>query len=379
MTMAEPIDELQAAFRTALGVRAAALEAAAAGFQEGQAGAAASIRRMAHALRGVGGTYGFPEVSEAAAACEDAPDDALLVALDGLRDLLKRIAAEGSTGQHTVLLVEDDLAVSELVQMVVRAPDRRIYAVQTTMGARMVIEDHLPDLILLDLILPDADGRMLLARFREDPRTADVPILVITGLSAPLVKTECLALGADDFLLKPLDPRTLAVRVSTLLERRPLRPAGHGERPGTVPPRAHGAMPPAEPATGSAHTVAAPPGPVLLAEDDELTAAVITHRLVREGLEVRRYADGAAALAAAQARAHALVILDVKMPAMDGFELLQRLRALPAYATTPILMLTSMGSERDIARGFELGADDYMVKPFSPVEVVARVNRQLRR
>ena len=74
-----------------------------------------------------------------------------------------------------------------------------------------------------------------------------------------------------------------------------------------------------------------------------------------------------------------MAILDVKMPEMDGFELLDRLRKVPNYYEIPIMMLTSMGREEDIARGFELGADDYMVKPFSPVEVLARVRRLLSR
>ena len=73
-----------------------------------------------------------------------------------------------------------------------------------------------------------------------------------------------------------------------------------------------------------------------------------------------------------------LVITDLKMSKMDGFELLERLRNVPVYAELPIMMLTSMGREEDIARGFDLGADDYMVKPFSPVEVLARVRRLLK-
>jgi chemotaxis protein histidine kinase CheA len=95
VTVAGQMEQLQAAFRAAVGARAAALGAAADALREGQEGAAASIRRMAHALRGVGGTYGFPEVSDAAAACEEATADALLTALDRLRGVLMRVAAEG--------------------------------------------------------------------------------------------------------------------------------------------------------------------------------------------------------------------------------------------------------------------------------------------
>jgi DNA-binding response OmpR family regulator len=74
-----------------------------------------------------------------------------------------------------------------------------------------------------------------------------------------------------------------------------------------------------------------------------------------------------------------MVILDVKMPGMDGFEVLERLRRTPAFSAVPIIMLTSMGSEADVVRGFQLGADDYVLKPFSPVELSARVWRLLRR
>ena len=91
------------------------------------------------------------------------------------------------------------------------------------------------------------------------------------------------------------------------------------------------------------------------------------------------FADGASACEAAPRLRPALAILDVKMPGMDGFEVLRRLRAEPALRHTPVMMLTSMGSEHDVVRGLQLGADDYIVKPFSPVELVARVHRHLLR
>ncbi|HUH11964.1 MAG TPA: response regulator, partial [Longimicrobiales bacterium] len=119
---------------------------------------------------------------------------------------------------------------------------------------------------------------------------------------------------------------------------------------------------------------------VLLCEDDAVTASLIKHRLGRERFDVRHFTDGLDAWAWAREEPPVdLAILDVKMPGMDGFELLGRLRELPAFRGVPLLMLTSMGSERDVVRGFELGADDYIVKPFSPAELVARLHRHLRR
>jgi PleD family two-component response regulator len=121
------------------------------------------------------------------------------------------------------------------------------------------------------------------------------------------------------------------------------------------------------------------PARVLVAEDDEISATILVHRLRKEGLDIVRFANGKEAYEAALEDTPNLVILDVKMPGMDGFEVLERLRRSPAFASVPIILLTSMGSEADVVRGFQLGVDDYILKPFSPVELSARVWRLLRR
>jgi diguanylate cyclase (GGDEF)-like protein len=117
---------------------------------------------------------------------------------------------------------------------------------------------------------------------------------------------------------------------------------------------------------------------VLLADDDELIASIVKHRLTREGFEVHHAPDGEEALRMAKTGTYSLVILDVKMPVFDGFELVKLLREMPTYSKTPIMMLTSLGEDKDIVRGLNLGANDYMLKPFSPLELIARVRRMLK-
>jgi two-component system cell cycle response regulator len=123
---------------------------------------------------------------------------------------------------------------------------------------------------------------------------------------------------------------------------------------------------------------AATPRRILVAEDDDLTASIIRHRLEGLGCEVLRAHDGASVLKLAPESNLSLLILDVKMPYVDGFEALRRLRSIRALRSLPVMLVTSMGNEEDIARGFDLGADDYLVKPFSPIELQARVQRLLR-
>ena len=107
-------------------------------------------------------------------------------------------------------------------------------------------------------------------------------------------------------------------------------------------------------------------------------ASLIDERLAQEGFEISHYSDGMSALKAAPELEVDLTILDAQMPGLDGFQLLAKLRKMSNYRTSPIVMLTSMGSDKDISRGFELGADDYIMKPFSSVELLARVRRLIK-
>jgi two-component system phosphate regulon response regulator PhoB len=119
---------------------------------------------------------------------------------------------------------------------------------------------------------------------------------------------------------------------------------------------------------------------ILLAEDDPVTARLVVHRLSREpGVTVLHATDGETALAIAGKETLAAAILDIRLPVIDGLVILGMLRKDQRHARLPVVMLTSLGSEADVIRGFELGADDYIVKPFSPAELVARLRRLLAR
>ncbi|MBI4565984.1 MAG: response regulator [Planctomycetes bacterium] len=116
---------------------------------------------------------------------------------------------------------------------------------------------------------------------------------------------------------------------------------------------------------------------VLLAEDDEMIASLIRHRLEGLGIEMIHVRQGTQAVEAALENAVSLVLLDVRMPGMNGFDVLAQLRKSPGGARVPVILVTALGEEKDILRGFQLGANDYIVKPFSPLELSARVLRLL--
>jgi DNA-binding response OmpR family regulator len=116
---------------------------------------------------------------------------------------------------------------------------------------------------------------------------------------------------------------------------------------------------------------------VLVVEDDERVRDLVRIMLAGAGYEVLVAADGPAGLAAARTAAPDLIVLDLMLPGMDGYRVLRALR--DERRTTPVLILTARGEESDKVRGFRLGADDYVTKPFGVLELLARVEALLRR
>jgi two-component system response regulator ResD len=116
---------------------------------------------------------------------------------------------------------------------------------------------------------------------------------------------------------------------------------------------------------------------VLVVDDEPMVREVLSRYLERDGFDVETAADGDAALSAFEARAPDLVLLDLMLPRIDGFEVFRRMRA--SRPSSPVIMLTARGDVTDRIIGLEIGADDYVAKPFSAKEVVARVRTVLRR
>src|ERR1700740_1892935 len=114
-------------------------------------------------------------------------------------------------------------------------------------------------------------------------------------------------------------------------------------------------------------------------EDDRDIVELVRYNLANEGFEVTALADGLAGLSLLRKSAPDLVILDLMLPKMPGLEVCKEIRRDPALNRLPILMLTARGEEADRVIGLEMGADDYVTKPFSPRELVARVKVLLRR
>ena len=118
---------------------------------------------------------------------------------------------------------------------------------------------------------------------------------------------------------------------------------------------------------------------VLVADDDPDIRELVAFKLEQLGAETLSVEDGETALAMIRERRPALAILDIAMPGLSGIDVCRMIRADPEIAHTPVLMLTARVQEQDVERGFAVGADDYVTKPFSPRELMSRIQTLLSR
>ncbi|MDJ0607602.1 MAG: phosphate regulon transcriptional regulator PhoB [Kiloniellales bacterium] len=118
---------------------------------------------------------------------------------------------------------------------------------------------------------------------------------------------------------------------------------------------------------------------ILVVEDENALVTLLHYNLEREGFRVVSASDGEEALIVAKEETPDLILLDWMLPLMSGVEVCRRMRRMPDLGDTPIIMLTARGEESDKVRGLESGADDYVTKPFSPAELIARIRAALRR
>jgi two-component system, OmpR family, alkaline phosphatase synthesis response regulator PhoP len=118
---------------------------------------------------------------------------------------------------------------------------------------------------------------------------------------------------------------------------------------------------------------------VLVVEDEEDIRELVSYNLLKEGYQVAGVASGEDALKAVESKTPDLILLDIMLPGIDGLTICRKLKADPRFAAIPIIMLTAKGEEPDIVAGLNMGADDYVTKPFSPKVLLARIQAVLRR
>jgi diguanylate cyclase (GGDEF)-like protein len=236
------------------------------------------------------------------------------------------------------------------------------YAIAAATGGERALElarrQPQPDLILLDIRMPGMDGYSVLAALKIDPATAEIPVMFVTALAEPEDEARGLALGVADYIAKPINPELLKARVKAQLELRRYRRhpvlfdvAAHADREQR---------------------------PALLLVDDIPENIHELREALQDEYRIMVASNGARALELVQGAAPPdLVLLDVVMPGMDGYETCRRLKATPAGNRIPVIFVTVIDSTEGKVKGLDMGAADYVTKPFDIDEVRARIRTHL--
>ena len=255
------------------------------------------------------------------------------------------------------ILIVDDVSDNLHATMAIL---RDKYAIVAVTDGRKALElaarQPPPNLILLDIEMPGMNGYEVLQRLKADPVTSSIPVIFVTALSEATDEAKGLAMGAADYITKPINPDLLRVRVLTQLELQRYRKKTIAKSGDGGPSRQ----------------------PNLLVVDD---VPDNVHGLVgalSDEYCIQVASNGPKAIELAQgANPPDLILLDVVMPEMDGYEVCRRIKTSEVASRIPVIFLSVVDSPVDKVLGFSLGAVDYITKPFDIDEVRARIRTQL--
>ncbi len=268
-----------------------------------------------------------------------------------------------------VLVVDDVEANVKLLEAKLSSEYFDVLSAYNGRTALQIADSELPDVILLDVMMPRMDGFEVCRRLKANPRTADVPVVMVTALSDVANRLRGLEVGADDFLTKPVNDIALFARVRSLarlkrmMEEWRLREEICGRFAGRDIAAAEDAG----------------PAMILIVEEDRFAAAQMAETLRSVGHSVTCATGGADAQTLLDGDTE-LIIVSLSMPSCDPLRLVSQCRANEAFRQLPILLIAEDIDLIRVAKGLvDLGANDYLIRPLDRQELLARTATQIRR
>jgi two-component system cell cycle response regulator len=269
-----------------------------------------------------------------------------------------------------VLVVDDILSNVKLLEAKLSAEYFEVATASNGLEALAKMEEHLPDIVLLDVMMPGMDGFEVARRIKNNPAMAHVPVVMVTALDQPSDRVAGLEAGADDFLTKPVDDAALFSRVRSLVR---LKVMTDELRMRETTGQSMGLLDPAQTLID-----AQPSGRILVIEDRPESVAWFQSALapVNEVSAVDSFEE---AVVRVRGGDYDLIVVSLGLRGFDGLRLCSQLRSLPEGRNVPILVLVSEGDRRKLNQALEMGVNDYLTRPVDKNELIARVRTNLRR
>jgi len=229
-----------------------------------------------------------------------------------------------------------------------------------------------PDLILLDIMMPEMDGYEVTRKLKADPQFQDIPVILVTALGGLDDKLKGLEAGADEFLNKPVQKIELLARIRSLILFKQLREQfAIRNQAETIFQDPMGNWAVWERPTARKR--------ILIVEDNPMEAKLIQEYIREMPLEVQVAANGEEAIYRLDQKGADLILLDILLPGMDGLEICRRLKSQDHTRNIQILVTTCLADLESKAKSFETGADDLLIKPLNAFELRVRINTLLKK
>ncbi len=262
------------------------------------------------------------------------------VILPALKEALSEgeeiILTKENGDRYLIQIIDDDADILRLLKMYLEDEGFRVATAETAGRGLLLARELVPDAIILDVLLPDQDGFNLLETLKAGPETSRIPVLILSVIKE---KLKGMNLGAADYLVKPVGHSLLKTTLQRILDK--------SGRPKTI----------------------------LIVDDEEDTVQLLRERLTAEGFRTVEALNGKDALLKAAAHAPDLILLDIMMPEVTGWDVMEQLQKGEGTASIPVVVLSAAVSEADVQRGYRMGIKNYVTKPFEIRELISEIRK----
>ncbi len=268
-----------------------------------------------------------------------------------------------------ILIIEDEEALVDILEKKLLYEDYEVSIARDGEEGIKKVKEIKPDLILLDIVMPKMNGFEVLENLNKDKRFSSIPVIVISnsGYSADLDKA--LELGAVDYLIKAeFDLDKVIRKIEEVLFESDFSQKEDKEDQNLGKKK--------EISFQSSKNLKK----ILIVEDDLFLSDLCSKKLKKVGFEVLTAFDGQDGLKKIKEEKPALVLLDIVLPGLSGFEVLKQIKTNPESASIPVIILSNLGQKEDVQRGITLGAEDYIVKAnYTPSEIIEKIKKVMEK
>jgi len=258
----------------------------------------------------------------------------------------------------TILIAEDDSVLRGILIDKLTQSGYTAVGAEDGQVAMDIIHSNAPDMLLLDILMPRKDGMQVLEELHADPKLSKIPVMIISNSGQPVEIDRARSLGARDFLVKAVfDPREVLDKVNSIL--------------GTESAAA-------SPTAGETKGQATTQKTILVVEDDKFLRELLIDKLKTSDLRVFGAVDGKDAFSVLENIRPDLILLDIILPDINGFEILTKIRGTEKWNAIPVMILSNLDQKEDIDRAHALGVSGFLIKSnFSLGEIVTKVKSVL--